>query len=339
MNMQEIIEKWMMNDRDTTPLWRLPIGEIDYDPPEDPTDGVEIAALAENIRQCGLIHPILVEKQTKGKKYRLIAGRRRLEALTLLGRTHIGAIVVKCDHVMPLKIALSENFMRKAPHYLDYIRDIQTLLKIIPLDELARLFSVKEALLQEKLTLTVLSPYEKRLVRLLDLKEDEALELCKIENSTLRKLILEKIMESGDSIDRASLISQAAKSPDFRLTQCEKIFVRDIRVFLNSVERAAEMMRSAGFDTLIERKDSGESYQFVITVAKNKAELHTDKSVSASDNTSNRSVNVSRETSSSVISKRANVSRETHKIPAHSLDESDKSCYNKEVTKQIFKLQ
>ncbi len=326
MNWQEKFEKWLFTDRDSTPLWKLPIGEIAYDRETNPTDGVEIAALAENIRQCGLLHPVLVEKQSKGKKYRLITGQRRLEAVSLLGRTHITAIVVKRESRLPLQLSLSENLMRKQPHYLDLAEDIQTLLKTLSASELSRLFSLKEDYLQSKLSLTVLSAYEKRLVRLLKLSEADALELCKLENSTLRKLILEKIMESGEKIDRSALIRQAVNSPDFRLTQSEKIFVRDIRIFLNTVERAAEMMQAAGFATEIERSDGADSYRFTITVAKLQyASLDAPRSAAH-----DAPPDVSRETSPDIC---ANVSRETFENPFNSIDELTESCYNKEVRK------
>lgn len=315
MNLHEILEKWMMTDRDATPLWKIAIGEIEYDAPDDPADGVEIAALAENIRQCGLIHPILVDRQNKGKKYRLIAGRRRLEAIRLLGRTHISAILVKSECISPLKIALSENLMRKESHYLDRAISLQTLLKTESIEELSRLFSVKVEVLQRQLSFAQLSPYEKRLVRLIKLSEEEALELCKIENSTLRKLLLEKMAESGDQLDRAKLIKNAIESPDFRLTQSEKILVRDIRVFLNSVERAAELMASAGFATDIKRRDEPDSYEFTIRVAKTQ-NAPLDK----------RPSNVSRETSEPRSNEKrckiANVSRETSEIPLCAIDES-----------------
>lgn len=332
MNWQEKFEKWLFPDRDTTPLWRLPISEITYEKETDPTDGVEIAALAENIRQCGLLHPILVQKQSKGKKYRLIAGQRRLEAVALLGRTHITAIVVKSENNIPLKLMLSENLMRKQPHYLDLAEDIQTLLKTLSMSDISRLFSLKEDYLQSKRSLTVLSAYEKRFVRLLKLSEEDALELCKLENGTLRKLILEKIMEAGEKIDASALIRQAVKSPDFRLTQSEKIFVRDIRIFLNTVERAAEMMQAAGFATDVVRFDGADSYRFTITVAKSQysplGELQAPSNSAPPD--------VSRETIPDIWT---NVSRETHENPYDSIDELLESCYNKEVKRQPQELQ
>lgn len=324
MNMQEIIEKWLMVDRDTTPLWRLPIHEIDYADPDDPSDGVEIAALADNIRQCGLIHPVIVEHQKKGKKYRLISGRRRIEAIRLLGHSHISALLVKSGSVLPLVIALSENIMRKAPHFIELADDLREITSQMRIDEAARLFSVKEEWIGERLKLTALSAYEKRLIRLIDLSEADALELCKLENSSLRKLLLEKMLESGDRCDRSTLITQAVQTNDFRLIQSEKIYVRDIRIFLNSVERAAELMRAAGYATKIDRIDGDDFYQFSIQVSKKQ---HSD---AASSSRVPRAVtNVSRETLPSAaalaVPRFRDVSRETFENPFLAIDETSKA--------------
>lgn len=320
MNIQEIIEKWLLVDRDTTPLWRLPIHEIEYDEPEDPSDIVEIASFAENIRQCGLIHPIIVEHQKKGKKYRLISGRRRIEAIRLLGRTHISALLVKSGSIQPLTIALSENIMRKSPHFIDLAEDLKKASQLIDLDALSKLLSVKQEWISERLRLTALSPYEKRLIRLIGLDESDALRLCKLENDTLRKLLLEKMLEAGGQIDRKALITQAIESRDPRILQSEKIYVRDIRIFLNSVERAAELMSASGFATEIKREDSQDHYQFIITVSKIKQfEPSTHSSAHPG------AANVSRETSLCAIAtpnqSQQNVSRETFKKPFHAIDE------------------
>lgn len=321
MNVQEILEKWLMADRDTTPLWRLPINEIEYEAADDPTDGVEIAALADNIRQCGLIHPILVEKQRSGKKYRLVSGRRRIEAVALLGRTHISAMLIKSASLLPLQLSLSENFMRKAPHYLELAEQLKKLLEQMTITELSRLFSVKEEMISSYLSLNVLSAYEKRLIRLISLREEDAKELVKIENSNIRKLILEKLLESGEGVDRSAMIAQAIGSPNFRLTQTEKIYVKDIRIFVNTVERAIEMMRTAGYTANLERIENDSTYRFTITVEKQANSSSSSRLTKIIDASAK---NVSRETSADCRNAE-NVSRETSENSCAAIDEAVKT--------------
>src|SRR5262249_16725561 len=76
----------------------------------------DIQALAENIHEIGLLHPIAVTPDR-----RLIAGARRLMAFKYLGRTEIPVHVVDLDEIVRGEFA--ENVHRKSflPSELDAI--------------------------------------------------------------------------------------------------------------------------------------------------------------------------------------------------------------------------
>jgi ParB/RepB/Spo0J family partition protein len=66
----------------------------------------DIALLAENIREIGLLQPIVINQNHK-----LISGLRRIEAFKLLGRSEIPAHIVNLDDIV--KGEISENTQRK----------------------------------------------------------------------------------------------------------------------------------------------------------------------------------------------------------------------------------
>jgi DNA repair protein RadA len=66
----------------------------------------EIASFAENIREIGLLHPIVINQNRK-----LISGLRRIEAFKLLGKREIPAHIVNIDDIV--KGEISENTQRK----------------------------------------------------------------------------------------------------------------------------------------------------------------------------------------------------------------------------------
>ena len=63
---------------DSGELLHVPVDQIDPNPfqPRRDFDPVEIAALADSLRQHGMLQPVLV--RTVGDRYQLIAGERRL---------------------------------------------------------------------------------------------------------------------------------------------------------------------------------------------------------------------------------------------------------------------
>jgi ParB family transcriptional regulator, chromosome partitioning protein len=72
----------------------------------------ELAALADSIRDHGLLHPIVVQRDADG--YRLVAGERRLRAAQQAGLNTIPAVLRASSESSrePLELALVENLLR-----------------------------------------------------------------------------------------------------------------------------------------------------------------------------------------------------------------------------------
>lgn len=72
----------------------------------------KLNALAESIRDNGLMEPIIVRPIENGI-YEILAGHRRTRASRLLGKTEIKAIVVKADDELANRIMISTNFQQR----------------------------------------------------------------------------------------------------------------------------------------------------------------------------------------------------------------------------------
>ena len=78
-----------------------------------------IETLAQSIEQHGLIHPLAVKESAEKKGYyRVIAGRRRYEAVKSLGWKNV-EVTVYADDADEAAIALAENVNREDMHPLD----------------------------------------------------------------------------------------------------------------------------------------------------------------------------------------------------------------------------
>ena len=67
--------------------------------------------LADSIKECGILQPLIVSKTTAG--YELIAGERRLRAAKLIGLKTVPVIVRSVDEQQKLALALIENIQRE----------------------------------------------------------------------------------------------------------------------------------------------------------------------------------------------------------------------------------
>ena len=100
-------------------LVELPIESIAVEEALRSLDGVEEAPLkdlVESIRSVGLLHPLVVRPE--GDRYRLVAGYRRLLALSRLGWKTVPAVLVEYADGEALKAELGENAARQPlpPH-------------------------------------------------------------------------------------------------------------------------------------------------------------------------------------------------------------------------------
>ena len=89
----------------------------------------ELNELADSIRQNGLLQPLVVRRAPGGveQRYQLVAGERRLRAVTSLGWSEVSVVVKDVDDETLLILALVENLQREALSPLDEAEGYQVL--------------------------------------------------------------------------------------------------------------------------------------------------------------------------------------------------------------------
>jgi len=110
-------------------LIRIPLSRVRPNPfqPRKTFDPEELAELEASISASGLLQPITVRRA--GDAYELIAGERRLRAVTNLGWSEIPALVKDLDDRSSLVLALVENLQRSDLNPIDEARGYQRLVE------------------------------------------------------------------------------------------------------------------------------------------------------------------------------------------------------------------
>jgi ParB family chromosome partitioning protein len=118
--------------RDKNAILALPIIDIKDPSFHDRTtiSEADIWQLAHNIRQVGLINPIIVRKLPANNSYERISGFRRIEAVKRLGWEKINAIVIESDEKTALLIMLSENIQREDLNPYDEVVSLLQLISV-----------------------------------------------------------------------------------------------------------------------------------------------------------------------------------------------------------------
>jgi ParB family chromosome partitioning protein len=112
----------------STELQRIPIARIRPNPfqPRREFDPAQLAELETSIKASGLLQPITVRR--KGEQYELVAGERRLRAVSNLQWKDIPAVVRDFDDQTLLVLALVENLQRSDLNAIEEARGYQQLL-------------------------------------------------------------------------------------------------------------------------------------------------------------------------------------------------------------------
>jgi len=148
-------------------LQELPISAIRPNPyqPRAEFDEAGIGALADSIREVGLLQPVLV--RPAGDGYELIAGERRWRAARRAGLQTIAALVRESDDTTALEQALVENLQREDLNPLEEAGAYQQLIEDFHLthEQAAARVGKGRASISNSLRLLQLPPSIQRAVR------------------------------------------------------------------------------------------------------------------------------------------------------------------------------
>ena len=253
----------------------LPIERITPNPrqprrhfPEQP-----LRELADSIRQHGVLQPLSVQKADGA--YVLVAGERRLRAAGLAGLTHVPCILVKVTPQDSALLALVENLQRSDLHYLEEAAAISRLITTYGMsqEEAARRLGRSQPAVANKLRLLRLSGECGELLRKYELTERHARALLRLEEEDARLSALRYMGEKRLTVAAAEEYIEAQLQKKQREAKGKKplFIIKDVRLFLNSVDRGMETIRRAGVDARFDRQESEEEITITIQIPKQQA--------------------------------------------------------------------
>jgi ParB family chromosome partitioning protein len=234
-----------------------------------------LAELCESIKQYGVIQPINVRKITS-RRYELVAGERRLRAATMAGLSEIPAIIINVDDNDSAVMALIENLQREDLNYMDEAEGYYNLIKEHGLtqEELARKVGKSQSTVANKIRLLKLTPLVKKILADNNLTERHARALLKLHDEQLQLKVLRHVCEKGLNVKRTEELAERAidrYTKKLTMDRNEKRFtkaIKDIRIFVNTVRQAVDIMKKSGVNAKAVQIDRGEYVEFVVRIPK-----------------------------------------------------------------------
>ena len=267
----------LVSGREDRVLRRIRISEIVRNPnqPRRYFDPEAIATLAESIRQYGVLNPLTVRRTGNGG-YELVAGERRLRAARVAGLTDVPCLLINADGEDSSVIALVENLQRRDLDFFEEANGFKRLIDQFGLtqEEAARKVGKTQSAVANKLRLLRLSQQNMELIRRNNLTERHARALLRLSEEADRINVTNYIIEHELNVSRTEEyideFLKAKEKPEPLPEQdggrhVVRLF-KDVRFFLNTLNRAVGVMVDSGIGATVQQQESDDGLTLTISI-------------------------------------------------------------------------
>ena len=252
----------------------IPINDICPNPqqPRRRFDEEALRELADSIAAYGILQPITVRAQNGA--YQLVAGERRWRAARMAGLRQVPCLLARVDEKDAALLALIENLQRRDLDYMEEAAAIARLLRQYGLSQqqAAEKLGRSQSAVANKLRLLRLEEPVTEALHRYGLTERHARALLRLEDGEQRLAAAEHIGKTGLNVADAEayiehLIARNQTTPPQRRSA---YILKDVRLFLNSVERGIKLMRGAGVGARVARQDTDDEICLTVHIPKSK---------------------------------------------------------------------
>lgn len=220
--------------------------------------------LADSIRRFGVLQPIsarpVQNNRTAEVSYQIIAGERRWRASRIVGLKAVPCIILNIDSQRSAEMALIENIQREDLNVFEQAAAIASLIDIYGLtqEQAAKQLSSSQSFVANKLRILKLTPKERSEIIKHKLTERHARALLRIDNADLRLEAIAHIATKELNVSATEryidkLVTEKQEAPLF--TGQVKAYLKDLRFFYNSVDRAVCILKDCGFNVTTEKAE------------------------------------------------------------------------------------
>lgn len=275
--------KEMLQERSgsVTQITQIPISKITTNPyqPRKLFASGQLDELAMSIKEYGVIQPITVRKNFIGG-YELISGERRMRASKLAGKEMIPCIIVDADENDSAIIALLENLQRAD---LTFMEEAEAIFHLVQehkytQEQIARKLGKRQSAVANKIRLLKLPTEARKMIQDNGLTERHARALLRITDEQLQLKILKIVCEKQLNVTQTEMLIERTlerlSAPKNEKEGRIKGIV-ELRMFLNTVNKAIDVVKRAGVPILTQKKDRGDCIEYVIKIPRDRTRITT----------------------------------------------------------------
>lgn len=256
-------------------VW-LPAEDIAPNPvqPRRLFDEEALEELSQSIKSYGILNPLTV--RCRGGTYELVAGERRLRAAKLAGMEEVPCILLDVNMEDASLIALIENLQRRDLDFIEEATGLSRLIRMFGMsqEEAARRIGKSQSAVANKLRLLKLPADVLEKLRGYGLSERHGRALLRLTEPDAQRMALEYIAANALTVAATeeyieSLLSAPEEAPG-KSEPRRALILKDVRVFLNSLNRSLDLMKQGGIDAGVKRTETEDSLILTISIPKSR---------------------------------------------------------------------
>lgn len=231
----------------------------------------ELEGLSRSIKENGMIQPLTVRRT--GDYYELIAGERRLRAAKMAKMKLVPCIVMEIDDKSSAVFALIENLQRQQLNFVEEARAIRVLNTFYGMkqEEIAAALGKTQSAVSNLLRILRLPTEIQDELTKNGLTQRHARALLNL-TAQQQKKALDTIIEKNLNVEQTERLVESLQAQENRHGRKRKIFFKDVKIFIKTIDHAVETMQSAGISATCKRSEDDANYTFIVTVPKKEAE-------------------------------------------------------------------
>ncbi len=249
--------------------------------------------LRDSIAENGVLQPLTV--RLRGERFELIAGERRLRAAKMAGLREVPCIVMDVDMEKSGVIALIENIQRRDLNFIEEAEGIHQLIRLFGLsqEQAARRLGKSQSAIANKLRILRLPPDVLARLRDSGFTERHARALLRLPSPESQRRALDYIVEKHLNVAAAEAYieklcsappAEQSPSPSVAASDAGKsaavpetsrsekkrsvFLMKDVRLFMNTLDRSLSLMRSGGIEAGLSRQETEEALILTVRIPK-----------------------------------------------------------------------
>ena len=251
----------------------LSVEDLEPNPvqPRQNFDEEGIEELSRSIRSYGILNPLTV--RYRGGHYELVAGERRLRAAKLAGLREVPCLLLNVNMEDASLIALIENLQRRDLDFIEEAEGLRQLQRLFGMsqEEAARRIGKSQSAVANKLRLLKLPEDVLHTLRDRGLSERHGRALLRLPTADEQRRALAYILENDLTVSATdSYIDTLLTAPEKDAAPRHTLILKDVRIFLNSLNRSLEVMKQGGIEAGVNRRETDEALILTISIPKAK---------------------------------------------------------------------